>query len=230
MIVKGIILAGGKGLRFSSKQKKQFYCLNKIPLIIRSTMLLEQSNQIDEIVIVCCEEDIDRVKVLVSKYNLKKVKKIVMGGSNSIESSRNGLDAIDHIGGCDKIVFHESVRPFVTKKELDSLIEIGKKNNCACLASECYESILIKDNELYGTNQINRDILVRVQMPQMYDFDVAKNILNQMIKTNNILPSINLGATFYGYKMCFSICSKWNIKITTQEDFAYAKKISKLAQ
>ena len=226
MKVSAVLLAGGVGQRFSEYKKKQFYVLKKLPLIMWSIFLLENEPNVFEIVIVCEKKSIPTLLRMLKNYNINKIKSIVPGGETSIESAINGLNAINE-EECDKVIFHEAVRPFITKNELSSLIELGKTKDCVCCASDSYESILICGNNNRGTNQIDRKDFKMIHMPQMYNYDLINKVLKKAHTDHAAFASLNLAVASHNHSFYFSNCSRWNIKITTKDDLKMAKLIAK---
>ena len=72
-----LIKAGGVGSRMGYDIPKQFVEVNNIPIIVYTLSAFEKHNDIDEILIVCIENWIDKLWDIVKKYNISKVKNIV---------------------------------------------------------------------------------------------------------------------------------------------------------
>ena len=72
-----IILAGGKGSRFSKKEIKQLTLIKGRPLLAYTIEKFQTSLSIDEISIVANKDILENVKLLVQKEKFEKVKNIV---------------------------------------------------------------------------------------------------------------------------------------------------------
>ena len=85
------IFAGGVGTRMHTKElPKQFLKIHDKPIIIHTLELFEENPEIDMIVVACVENWIGYLNELISKYNLRKVQKIVKGGKSGQESVAKG--------------------------------------------------------------------------------------------------------------------------------------------
>ena len=74
---------------------KQFLELNGKAIIIHTLERLECHLQIDAIVVVCLEDWIPHLRMLLERHNMKKVRWIVPGRATGQQSICNGLDAMD---------------------------------------------------------------------------------------------------------------------------------------
>ena len=86
-----VIFAGGSGARMGAGLPKQFLEVNGMPIIIHTLENFEEHSQIDEIYIACKEEYIRKLKRMLNKYWIKKVRKIVPGGTSGQDSIFNAL-------------------------------------------------------------------------------------------------------------------------------------------
>ena len=70
--VSAVIVSAGNSSRMGGVNK-QFLEINNIPVIAHTIKVFDDSNLINEIVVVTRECDIDNIKNLISYYNFKKV-------------------------------------------------------------------------------------------------------------------------------------------------------------
>ena len=89
-----IIVAAGSGSRMKSKEAKQIMEIEGIPVIARTALAFEKAETIDEIVIVTNEELMAEIADILNRYNITKVKKIVLGGSTRQLSVLSGMEAV----------------------------------------------------------------------------------------------------------------------------------------
>jgi len=79
--VVAVVPAAGQGVRMGPGTKKLFRLLNNKPVLAYCLLIFETCLFIDNTVLVVEEEDQDYCyREVVSKFNLKKVVKIVSGG------------------------------------------------------------------------------------------------------------------------------------------------------
>ena len=89
-----VIFAGGSGVRMGSGTPKQFLEVNGKPIIIHTLDVFEEQPLIDEIYVACKAECIGKLEKYIERFYIKKVKKIVPGGSSAMGSIYNGLKAV----------------------------------------------------------------------------------------------------------------------------------------
>ena len=108
-----IILAAGVGQRMrNGGLPKQFLKLMGKPIIIYTLEKFEQCEDINQVVVVCHGGYIDEMQRLIDLYQIRKVSKIVVGGSDRQSSLERGLDGVAELGGQadDIVTIHDGVR------------------------------------------------------------------------------------------------------------------------
>ena len=89
-----IVLAAGVGQRMrNGGLPKQFLKLMGKPIVIYTLEKFEESAEIDGVVVVCHGSYIKHMTELLSLYRIKKVKKVIVGGSDRQGSLRRGRGA-----------------------------------------------------------------------------------------------------------------------------------------
>ena len=142
-----ILLAGGNGSRFGADIPKQFVCVDDTPLIIY-TLKKIQSLSIDDIIIVCIDSWKDYLLDLVNKFNITKVRSIIAGGKTGHDSIFLGLIKAKQIARRDDIVIiHDAVRPLITKRCFEDVIDKASKHGAASAALKVTEGLVIKEND-----------------------------------------------------------------------------------
>ena len=80
-----IVLAGGQGKRMGTEIQKQYLNISGKPLLYYSLQTFQESNIIDEIILVVGEGQIEYVSEnFVDAYNFTKVSRIVEGGKETL--------------------------------------------------------------------------------------------------------------------------------------------------
>lgn len=116
--ITAIVLAAGSGSRMKSKTKKQFMEI-KGKLVIWYSLFEFEKSRVDEIILVTGKEDIDYCKKeIVEKYNLKKIKNVVAGGSERYESVYNGLKEVTG----NIVLIHDGARPLINNEIIERSI------------------------------------------------------------------------------------------------------------
>lgn len=217
------IFAGGVGTRMHTKElPKQFLKIHDKPIIIRTLELFEENPEIDMIVIACVENWIGYLNKLISKYNLRKVQRIVKGGKSGQESIYNILKAAEELGDRDKdiVLIHDGVRPLITQKTIFDNITSVKKNGSAITSVKVKETVLIVDNDESITEVPDRATSRLARAPQSFYLDDILSAHEKAILENkfDFIDSCSM-LQYYGKKLYLVDGPQENIKITTPDDF-----------
>lgn len=217
------IFAGEVGTRMHTKElPKQFLKIHDKPIIIRTLELFEENPEIDMIVIACVENWIGYLNKLISKYNLRKVQRIVKGGKSGQESIYNILKAAEELGDRDKdiVLIHDGVRPLITQKTIFDNITSVKKNGSAITSVKVKETVLIVDNDESITEVPDRATSRLARAPQSFYLDDILSAHEKAISENkfDFIDSCSM-LQYYGKKLYLVDGPQENIKITTPDDF-----------
>jgi 2-C-methyl-D-erythritol 4-phosphate cytidylyltransferase len=222
MKITAIIPAAGFGERFGGK--KQLKLLNGRPLIFHTIQPFIKSELINEIIVVVPKDDVNQLGREFKSTNTSKKIEVVSGGKTRQKSVNNGLKISDKES--ELICVHDGVRPFVTVALIEKVIKASMKHDGAILAAPSSDTVKkVMGDQILETLQ--REIIWRAQTPQVF----SKAALEEAIK---IAIDENLDGTDessilerIGYQIGFIEGSPLNIKITTKEDWIFAKAIYK---
>lgn len=191
-MVSAIVLAGGSGSRMNSSTAKQYMDLCGAPVVVHALKTFQQSEVVDEIVLVTRLEDIEYARTeLVQKYDLTKVSAIVAGGKERFDSVWQGILATgacrqesapegadgsdgtdgphpspDHADG-DIILIHDGARPLVSLEMIRASVEAAVTYGSCTVAVPVKDTIkVVKDG--FGIDTPDRSGLYQVQTPQTF--------------------------------------------------------------
>ena len=224
--ITAIVLAAGSGSRMKSKTKKQFMEIKGKPVIWYSLFEFEKS-RVDEIILVTGKEDIDYCKKeIVEKYNLKKIKNVVAGGSERYESVYNGLkEATGNI-----VLIHDGARPLINNEIIERSIEGTIKSDACVVGVLVKDTIKRANKEGYIIDTPNRSELWITQTPQSFKTDLVKMAYKKMKEelekgntTLNITDDAMVVEEFTTNQVRFVQGDYKNIKVTTPEDIDIAE-------
>ena len=222
MKITAIIAAAGFGERFG--EKKQLKLLNGRPLLFHTIQPFIKSELISEILVVVPKDDVIQVdREFKSTLTSKKIE-VISGGKTRQESVNNGLKISDKES--ELICVHDGVRPFVTLSLIEKVIKASMEHDGAILAAPSSDTIKkIMGDQILET--LPREIIWRAQTPQVFSKAALEEAIQIAIDENlegtdeaSILEKI-------GYQIGFIEGSPLNIKITTKEDWIFAKAIYK---
>lgn len=224
--ITAIVLAAGSGSRMKSKTKKQFMEIKEKPVIWYSLFEFEKS-RVDEIILVTGKEDIDYCKKeIVEKYNLKKIKNVVAGGSERYESVYNGLKEVTG----NIVLIHDGARPLINNEIIERSIEGTIKSDACVVGVPVKDTIKRANKEGYIIDTPNRSELWITQTPQSFKTDLVKMAYKKMKEelekgntTLNITDDAMVVEEFTTNQVRFVQGDYKNIKVTTPEDIDIAE-------
>lgn len=224
-----LIFAGGTGKRMGKDIPKQFLKIADKEIIIRTIEVFEKSDYIDEIYISCIEDWIDYLENLLNKFNIKKVKKVVAGGTTGQMSIFNSLNAAYENNKDDKesiVLIHDGVRPFIDEDLIKRNIDCVIQNGCAISCAPAIETILLVDENNKVENITDRNYSKLARAPQsFYLKDIYRlHLKAQKDKMDSFIDSCTM-MKYYNKKLYIVETSSDNIKITTPKDYYIAKCI-----
>ena len=145
---KALIFVGGTGTRMNINSiPKQFLRVNGKPIIIYTIEIFEFLSEIDQIVVVCYEPWILKLKEYLKEFNIKKVIKVVSGGKTGQSSIYNGLISLKSLNtkSTDIVLIHDGVRPLVNINTIKSCIKQTKKYGNSITITKAIETVLVKE-------------------------------------------------------------------------------------
>lgn len=226
--VSAVIVAAGGSVRMGIADSKQFIPLLSRPAIEYTLKAFQKSHLIKEIIIVCREQDNDRINKIIELNGFNKVSKLVKGGDSRADSVRNGIGACSE--NAKYYAIHDGARPLITVEEIERVVEAAFDTGAATLGTSVKDTIKVVD----GFNNIEstpiRSQLRAVQTPQVFERDLYRfalenagdNIINF---TDDCSLIENMGGEVLVVKG-----NEENIKLTTPIDIVIAESILKSRQ
>ncbi len=207
-----LIVAGGKGVRMNSDIPKQFILLKGTPVLMRT---IEKFSHLDEIVLVLPKTQIEYWNTICEKYNFSLPHTSIEGGETRFHSVKNGLDRVDNNS---LVAIHDGVRPIISTKLIDNLINETKNGIGVIPVVPVKNSIRKVDAEI--STHVDRTDLYNVQTPQCFLSDDIKNAYIQEYSekfTDDASVFENSGGNIKTI-----IGEERNLKITSEEDLKIA--------
>ena len=215
--VFAIIPAAGSGTRIGGDIKKQFLPLKGKPIIVHTLQQFEHCPDIDEVALALPESAMSEMEIIVERYRLHKVSKMVLGGVKRQDSVHNVLNKLA-LKESDIVLVHDGVRPFIETKRISHLLKVCKEYDAAILAVQPKDTIRRSTGGGFFDQTLDRTALWLIQTPQAFRakllvkaFEIAKK--DKFYSTDEAALVERLGV-----KIRIVEGSYDNIKITTPED------------
>ena len=214
-----IIVAGGKGKRFGSKEPKQFLFLNKKPMFLWSIIAFKKIKQCKQIILVVPEGKVKQMQKYKSLYKID----IVCGGKERYNSVQNGLKCIkDNI---DIIAIHDGARPLITSKIIKNVLTCAVKYGAAIAACHAKDSIKFSKDSKNIIKSIDRNNIWQAQTPQIFKTEILKKVYSKKIPKTVTDDSQLVEKS--GKKVILIDAGYENFKVTQPIDFKLAEFILK---
>ena len=217
-----ILLAGGVGKRMQADIPKQFLEVDGKPIIVYSLENFQRNPQVEKIVVVSVRDWMDRVKELVSQYNLTKVAWVIEGGSTGHDSIRNGVFFLeDKADPDDYIIVHDAVRPVLPQKAIDEVIRVAHEKGNASSSTVCHPPIVYTEDFESGIRDVDREHVMLTAAPQAFRYSLALKCYRQAeAEDRHDFTYTSTLLIHCGERVYFSKGTTSNIKITKKEDLA----------
>lgn len=222
--ITALVPAAGTGMRMNLDLIKPLVQIQEKPIIIYTLEALEAHPSIDEIILIFKKEGLVQARALVKEYNIKKVSRVIGGGSTRKESVRNGLEVVD--SKTKFVLIHDGVRPFIDQASITRVIEAARNHGAAILGVPVKSTIKkIQANSEVDTT-IKRENLWEIQTPQVFERELIQKAY--LSASKHAVPDDAALVELMGKKIKVVMGSYFNIKITTQEDLIFADAIAKI--
>ncbi|ALP89027.1 MULTISPECIES: 2-C-methyl-D-erythritol 4-phosphate cytidylyltransferase [Clostridium] len=219
-MVSAIVLAGGRGKRMGSVQSKQYIDLNGKPILYYTLNHFINNKNIDKVILVIPEDELEfcRNEVL-DKYNLK-IDSIAFGGKERQDSVYNGLKKAD---GSDIVLIHDGARPFVSERIIEEGIKYARMYGAAAPGVMPKDTIKVKNQESFSLETPDRNNLVAVQTPQVFDYNIIFGCHKKVKEKHLDVTDDTMVVELFGNDVYLYEGEYTNIKITTPEDLILAQ-------
>lgn len=217
-----IVLAGGSGKRMHSEIPKQYMQLNGKPVIYYSLKAFEESEHVDEIILVTAKEYIEYVRNEIAGSQFAKLTKIIDGGKERFDSVWAGLQQISEKG---YVYIHDGARPCINQNIINACWETVVKTDACVAAAPVKDTIKVADADEYAINTPDRKTLWQIQTPQVFSADVIKEAYSRLYEQNcfdGVTDDAMVVERYGNSKIKLVNCGYCNIKITTPEDMEIA--------
>ncbi len=227
-----IVLAAGSGSRMKSTVAKQYMLLAGKPLIWYALHAVEESEIIDDCILVTGAEDIEYVRAeIVERFGFHKVKTITAGGAERYLSVGNALEAIAHEDGY--VFIHDGARPFLTEQILRNTYEAVQRYHACVAAMPVKDTVKIADEDDFAVTTPNRKLVWAIQTPQVFDAKLIVGVYRKLREQQGKLEWKGIMVTddasvvelFSDQRVKMVEGSYENIKITTPEDILIAEAL-----
>lgn len=211
--VTAIILVAGNSTRYGQNRNKNFDKVEGKEILLYSLEVFNNHKYIDDIIIAEKEDELQKVKQITSKIDLKKPLKFVIGGATRQESVYNCLKETSS----DIVIIHDGARPMIKEKFVTDCIDIMEEFTGATIAVKSKDTIKISDdNGVVKETTVRKNTWV-IQTPQCFDRKKLISMHEKFMGDESVTDDCMLMERC-GEKIKLIEGDYSNIKVTTYDD------------
>ncbi len=231
--VSALIACAGNGSRMKQIKKKDGTAVNKVfreihnvPVIAYTILAFENTKCIDDIVLVTREADMAELAQLVKDFGFKKIRSIVIGGDTRQKSVARGLAEVQ---SSEIVLIHDGARALVTPEIITRVYDAVQQGLVAgaTAAVRVKDSIKRADANAVVIESVPREDLWDIQTPQGFFTKEITEFHRRAAEAGAVFTDDCMAAEFCGGRVQLVEGDYTNIKITTEEDMAYAEFLLK---
>lgn len=214
-----VIVAAGSASRMEGIDKA-LALLGGEPVIVQTVKAFQNCPAIEEIVIVTRQDLLERIADLAAPY--AKVKAVVVGGADRVQSVLCGLQALSE--KVQLVAIHDGARPLVTPELIVKTVSAADFHGAAAPAIAVKDTIKnVQNHWVCGTP--DRSSLRAVQTPQVFCLPDLLTALTQAIKDGAAITDDCSALERMGIPVYLVDGQENNIKITTPMDLKVAQML-----
>ena len=236
--VVAVVLAAGFGTRFDPDNPKQLVSVGGKPIVCWSIEAFERCGRVSDIVVVVNPKVCSAVESLIDDMGYTKVRVIIDGGAERVDSTAAALDTLAAAGIPDdaKILIHDAVRPFVEQSSIEGSIDALDQFTAATVAYASTDTVLLTED--LGDVKVVKSVpdrpnTFRAQTPQSFRFATIRRAYELAASDPDFHPTDDTRVVVdYLPDEPVAIVSgrETNLKITTLEDVPTAEHIAEEIQ
>lgn len=216
-----VVVAAGRSHRMEGRDKI-LWPMENVPVMIHTLRPFQESDLVDEIILVTREDLMVEAGHLCSQYGITKLKRVVKGGETRTQSVHLGLQETNPTA--DLIAIHDGARPFVSPEVIARTVEAARQRSAAAPAVPVKNTIKrAKDGKVQET--LKREELFAVQTPQVFEASLIKCAIAKAVEEGVSLTDDCAAVERLGFPVCLTEGSQENIKLTTPGDLYVGEAI-----
>ena len=204
---------------------KLLHNLGIMPVLARTLLVFQDCELVDEIVVVTRMEKLEEVADLCKKYRIEKASKVICGGATRMESALAGVSEVKK--KAKLIAIHDGARPLVSVELIENTVRAAAKYKAAVPAIKSVDTLKLAEDGETVTGSLDRELVLRVQTPQVFDADLIKGALTFAAEKKLPLTDDCSAVELMGVKARIVPGEEDNIKLTTPRDMLFAAAILK---
>lgn len=225
--IAAILPAAGLGTRMGSDKPKQFLELDGVPIVLLSLRRIASCPLVTEIYVATRADEVARLEEAIRGEKLSQPVRVVRGGDTRQESVGCALREVPD--DTEIVLIHDAVRPFVTREQIERVIEEARRCRAAILGIPAMDTVKevkrasLPEDVALITGTVPRERIVLAQTPQAFETKLLKEAFARA-EADGVSASDEAGLVErLGYDVHVVLGSERNIKITRPADMDLAR-------
>lgn len=206
-----------------TRKNKLLLDLKGMPVIARTLLAFEHTPCVDEIVLVCREEDRVEIQEISQIFGIRKLTAVVKGGETRQQSVFSGVQAAGE--KTTHFAIHDGARALITPEAIQASVEDGIHFRASSLGIPVKDTIKVIDGEGFVKDTPDRAFLWNVQTPQVFEKNIYHQAMEKAKEEKADYTDDCQLVEQLGMKVHLCMGSYENIKITTMDDLALGEHI-----
>ena len=193
------------------------------PVIQHTLAAFEKAICVNDVLVVSRETV--AMRHFIAKTKLRKIRRVVRGGTRRQDSVQAGLNALD--GEVDFVAVHDAARPLITSREIERVFAAARKYGAAALAAPITDTLKVADANRVVSGSINRENVFAMQTPQIFRRDLLNHAYEQVKRDSLTVTDEASAIEHAGAKIVIVPAEDQNFKITYASDLLLAEAVLK---
>ena len=164
-----LIAAAGRGSRMKAERNKPFLFLGSRPVLSWSLDFFEHSQMVDQIVVICREDEMDHCRrTVLEPGSYKKVCALIAGGAERMDSVWAGLQVLP--AATRWVAVHDGARPLLSSAVLSALMAAAQEHGAAIPGLSGRDTLKLVDEHNMILETLPRERVYAVQTPQIFSY------------------------------------------------------------
>ncbi len=215
-MVSAIIVAAGRGTRMGAGVDKLFLKLNGCPIVAHTWRRFENSEGVDEIVLVVREVMKSAFAALGEEYRFRKPFHIISGGKERQDSVWNGLQTL--APSAEIVAIQDAARPCTTNALIAATIAAARQTGAAVAAQAVTDTIKESRDGKFIERTLDRTRLWAVQTPQTFRVEIIRRALAEVRRRGMLVTDDTAACELIGQPVQLVASPQPNPKVTRPED------------
>jgi 2-C-methyl-D-erythritol 4-phosphate cytidylyltransferase len=213
-----IIAAAGRGSRMEHSENKLLLPLGTQTVLEHTVSIFARHPQVARVLVTVSPEDEPRVATLLERFSVH----LVRGGATRQASVHAALEALERFPeACEWVLVQDGARPFTTPELISRVLEATQQVGAAIPVVSLNDTIRRIDG--VRMELLDRSVLRAVQTPQgarrQTLWEASTRALQERWEVTDDASLIER----FGGKVAWVEGERSNLKLTTLEDYAFAR-------